>query len=52
MTLLLSLILIVGLVTGILDLSMNGGRNAGWAPWGIGSAVVSLLVLFLIGGVP
>lgn len=37
--------LIVGLVTAIIDMMMNGGRYAGWAPFGLlmaGGGVIAM----------
>lgn len=36
-------------VTAILDMGMNGARYAGWAPWGIGVALVCFGGLRLAG---
>ena len=34
------LVAVVCGVTAILDMMMNGSRNADWAPWGIGIALI------------
>jgi hypothetical protein len=35
--------LMIGLVTALFDMGMNGSRYASWAPWGIGMAALGLL---------
>jgi len=34
----------IGIVTALLDMGMNGARYAGWAPYGLGMAIIGLIL--------
>lgn len=41
-----AILITIGFPTALIDMGMNGSRDAGWAPWGFGMTVVGL---FLVG---
>ena len=45
-----SIMAIIGLTTALLDMGMNGARYAGWAPYGVGMALVGLSLVWVSGG--
>lgn len=44
-----SLVVVIGLVTAIFDMTMNGSKYAVWAPWGLVLCVIGLLVIRIFG---
>lgn len=40
---------VVCFITALLDMGMNGSAYAGWAPWGLGIALVCFVLVWLFG---
>lgn len=47
----LIMVCVACLVTALIDMGMNGGRDAGWAPWGLGISAGCWGGLYLLGAV-
>jgi hypothetical protein len=47
MFVLAEIIAIACFISALVDMGMNGGRNAGWAPWGIGITIICAGVMWV-----